>query len=209
MNKHQQVLLGIGISLIAIASVACGGSNSAAVPTTAPIAPTTSAPQPTTAPSSANVLVATPEAGALATATAVSNSRAAPGLVQLAAFTKLNLNTVTGEQLLKAIPNFGDRMVREFQEYRPYTSIAQFRREIGKYVDQATVAGYEKYVFVPIDVNQADAATFQQIPGVTTEIAAQLIAARPYESNDDFLMELSALLTPDQVTHAQNYLATQ
>ena len=47
--------------------------------------------------------------------------------------TKLNLNTATREQFL-TIPGVGDRMVREFEEYRPYASIQQFRREIGKYV---------------------------------------------------------------------------
>ena len=50
---------------------------------------------------------------------------------------KLNLNTVTEEQVQAAIPNFGNRMWNEFEEYRPYTSILQFRKEIGKYVDEA------------------------------------------------------------------------
>ena len=53
---------------------------------------------------------------------------------------KLNLNTVTGDELLGTIPGFGNRMVREFQEYRPYISIQQFRQEIGKYVDAKEVA---------------------------------------------------------------------
>ncbi len=56
---------------------------------------------------------------------------------------------MTGDELLATIPNFGDRMVREFGEYRPYVSIQQFRKEIGKYVDAAQVAEYEKYVYVP------------------------------------------------------------
>ena len=30
------------------------------------------------------------------------------------------------------IPGAGDRMTREFEEYRPYTSIGQFRGEIGE-----------------------------------------------------------------------------
>src|SRR5262245_5587366 len=70
---------------------------------------------------------------------------------------KLNLNIVTADELLNTIPGFGNRMVREFQEYRPYTSIEQFRREIGKYVDDAQITEYEKYVYVPISVNTADA----------------------------------------------------
>jgi hypothetical protein len=39
-------------------------------------------------------------------------------------------------------------MRHEFEEYRPYTSIAQFRREIGKYVDSTEVARLERYVMV-------------------------------------------------------------
>ena len=71
-------------------------------------------------------------------------------------------------------------MVREFLEYRPYVSIQQFRQEIGKYVDEAQVAAYEQYVYVPVNVDEADAKTLQQLPGVDEAVAAELIAARPY-----------------------------
>jgi hypothetical protein len=40
----------------------------------------------------------------------------------------------------------GNRMAHEFEEYRPYKNIEQFRKEIGKYVDQAEVARFERYV---------------------------------------------------------------
>ena len=83
-------------------------------------------------------------------------------------------------------------MVREFQEYKPYASILQFRQEIGKYVDAATIADYEKYVFVPIDPNASDAATLQQIPGVDATSAAALIAGRPYATQAAFVQALAA-----------------
>lgn len=57
----------------------------------------------------------------------------------------LNLNTATKEEI-ELIPGVGPRMRHEFEEYRPYTSIEQFRREIGKYVDNAEVARLERYV---------------------------------------------------------------
>jgi DNA uptake protein ComE-like DNA-binding protein len=120
---------------------------------------------------------------------------------------KLNLNTATDADFL-TIPGVGNRMVREFMEYRPYTSIQQFRREIGKYVDAAQVAEYEKYVFVPVDVNQADVETLKQLPGVTDAIAADLVAGRPYASNDDFLAKLAGQLSADDLATAKNYLAT-
>ena len=59
----------------------------------------------------------------------------------------IDLNTASDEEIL-LIPGIGPRMLREFKEYRPYNSIERFRREIGKYVDDAEVARLEKYVSV-------------------------------------------------------------
>jgi len=60
-------------------------------------------------------------------------------------FVPLDLNTATDEQMM-TIPGVGPRMVREFKEYRPWTSAEQFRREIGKYVSAREVARLERYV---------------------------------------------------------------
>jgi DNA uptake protein ComE-like DNA-binding protein len=64
-------------------------------------------------------------------------------------FVPINLNTATDEEIL-LIPGVGNRMLREFKEYRPYTALAQFHREIGKYVDATELARLEQYVFVPV-----------------------------------------------------------
>ena len=60
-------------------------------------------------------------------------------------FVPVNLNTASREDIL-LIPGVGQRMLHEFLEYRPYKSIAQFQREIGKYVDKTELARLEKYV---------------------------------------------------------------
>lgn len=60
-------------------------------------------------------------------------------------FVPLNLNTASEDDIL-LIPGVGRRMAHEFEEYRPYTSMEQFRREIGKYVDDDEVARLEMYV---------------------------------------------------------------
>lgn len=126
-----------------------------------------------------------------------------------AAVQKLNLNTVTGNELLATIPNFGSRMVREFGEYRPYVSIQQFRKEIGKYVDAAQVADYEKYVYVPVKINDADEATLLQIPGVDATAAAALVAARPYADNQAFLAKLAEAAPQSDAATAEAYLEAQ
>jgi DNA uptake protein ComE-like DNA-binding protein len=62
-------------------------------------------------------------------------------------FKPLDLNTATKEEIM-LIPGVGERMHHEFEEYRPYTDIARFRREIAKYVADSTVRRYEKYVTI-------------------------------------------------------------
>lgn len=103
----------------------------------------------------------------------------------------LDLNSADAEDFL-TIPDVGDRMAGEFLEYRPYVSIQQFRQEIGKYVDEAQVAAYEQYVYVPIAYDDSDAPTLQQIPGVDAAIAEELMSGRPYDSADAFLQALGA-----------------
>ena len=63
-------------------------------------------------------------------------------------FIPVNLNTATDEDIL-SIPGAGQRMVREFKEYRPWKTKGQFEKEIGKYVDQKEVARLWRYVVIP------------------------------------------------------------
>ncbi|HEU5048916.1 MAG TPA: hypothetical protein VFU00_01265 [Gemmatimonadales bacterium] len=59
----------------------------------------------------------------------------------------LDLNSASAAEI-ELIPGVGPRMRHEFEEYRPYSSIEQFRREIGKYVDSTEVARLERYVTI-------------------------------------------------------------
>ena len=162
---------------------------------------------------------ATTGTGASSTQPAAAASTAAPDTSQATATTgaaaaapaatKLNLNEVTEDQLLSTIPDFSNRMVREFFEYRPYVSIQQFRKEIGKYVSAEQVAAYEQYVYVPVSADESDAATLQQLPGVDETIATALIAGRPYGSNQAFLDKLAALVSQADAQQAAGYLAAQ
>ena len=57
-------------------------------------------------------------------------------------------NPIASREAILSIPGVGDRMAHEFEEYRPYVSLEQFRREIGKYVDDDEVARLERYVAI-------------------------------------------------------------
>ena len=183
-QKHGRLL--ILAALILILAACSGGdtqpenSTAAPVPTEAAVIDPTAETEPT---------VETAE-------TVPTAETTSPEEATVQTNTKLNLNQAAGGDYLAAIPDFSDRMVREFLEYRPYISIQQFRREIGKYVDEDTVAYYEQYVYVPIDVDESDAETLQQIPGVDSATAESLLAARPFGSNEAFLTTL-AELAPD------------
>jgi DNA uptake protein ComE-like DNA-binding protein len=122
---------------------------------------------------------------------------------------KLNLNTASENDFLSAIPGLGNRMVHEFEEYRPYRSLQQFRREIGKYVKPEQIAEYEKYVYVPIVANESDAATLQQIPGLDATEAEALIAGRPYTSRDAFLAKLAEKVSEAELAIAKTYVTNQ
>lgn len=57
----------------------------------------------------------------------------------------IDLNAASEEEIL-LIPGVGGRMAHEFDEYRPYRAMAEFHREIGKYVDEAEVERLARYV---------------------------------------------------------------
>ena len=62
-------------------------------------------------------------------------------------FVPIDLNTASEEEI-RLIPGMTDKMVHEFEEYRPYENMAEFDREIGKYVDADEVARFRRYVML-------------------------------------------------------------
>jgi len=211
--------LALSVVLTSGALAACGAATNAPEPTIAPVATATPAPASTTdtvtETTATTATITTTEVTTTVETTATGETTAAAQSVitdsvapENVAMTKFNINTVTPEEIL-TIPNTGNRMVREFEEYRPYVSIQQFRQEIGKYVDEAQVAEYEQYIFVPISANDSDAATLQQLPGVDEIVAAALIAGRPYASNEAFLAALAEQVSPEQLAGAAGYLENE
>jgi DNA uptake protein ComE-like DNA-binding protein len=186
---------------VSLALAAC----EAAAPSPAPAATQAPAQSPTQPPATEATATQAPAPAATGTAAPAATEAPPPAA---AAAAKLNLNTATADDFLQ-IPNVGQRMVREFMEYRPYDSIQQFRREIGKYVDAAQVAEYEKHVYVPVSPNNADAETLQQLPGVDQAAAEALIAARPFATRDDFLKKLAELVPAVDLAAAAAYVEAE
>jgi DNA uptake protein ComE-like DNA-binding protein len=62
-------------------------------------------------------------------------------------FIPVDLNRASDEEIL-SIPGVGRKMLHEFKEYRPWKTLDQFRREIGKYVDAKEVARLERFVAI-------------------------------------------------------------
>jgi DNA uptake protein ComE-like DNA-binding protein len=124
MNRFTTLPTLLSLSAI-VAIAACSSDSNKAADTTAAVTDTATA--------------------AVTTASTTTSTTAAD--TSGAAIVPVNINTATDAEILK-IPGVGPRMLREFKEYRPWTSTAQFRREIGKYVDKAEVARLEKYIVI-------------------------------------------------------------
>lgn len=117
-------------------------------------------------------------------------------------FVPMNLNT-TPEKEFKMIPGVGDKMAHEFEEYRPYTSVAQFKKEIGKYVDQDQVAYYLNYVFVPVELNTASEEDIKALPGVGNKMAHEFEEYRPYKNMAQFRKEISKYVDDKELSRLE------
>ncbi len=123
-------------------------------------------------------------------------------------FIHLNLNTATREEIL-LIPGMGNRMVREFFEYRPYKNLTQFRKEIGKYVDANEVARLEQYVFVPINLNTASDEEILGIPGLGNRMLREFKEYRPYTNIGQFRKEIGKYVNAKEVARLERYVTLQ
>ena len=100
-------------------------------------------------------------------------------------------------------------MAHEFEEYRPYKAMAQFRREIGKYVDEDEVARMEQYVFVPIELNTATEEDILTIPGVGKRMAHEFEEYRPYKAIEQFRREIGKYVDDKEVARLERYVTLE
>lgn len=120
-------------------------------------------------------------------------------------FVPIDLNDVTDAEILM-IPGTGNRMLREFREYAPYRALAQFHREIDKYVDDAELARLEQYVYVRIDLNTAGDADILTIPGVGARMLREFKEYRPYRAMAQFDREIAKYVDAKELSRLRRYV---
>ena len=121
------------------------------------------------------------------------------------AFIHVNLNTGTREEIL-LIPGAGNRMAREFAEYRPWRAWAQFDKEISKYVGQAETDRLKQYVFIPINLNTATDADILSIPGAGQRMLREFKEYRPWKTKEQFEKEIGKYVGPKEVARLWRYV---
>ncbi|MDH3272173.1 MAG: helix-hairpin-helix domain-containing protein [Gemmatimonadota bacterium] len=125
--------------------------------------------------------------------------------VYRAMWVPIDLNDVKEEEIL-LIPGVGARMLHEFEEYRPYAGLAEFHREIGKYVDDAELARLAQYVYVRIDLNTASEEAILSIPGVGARMLHEFEEYRPYESMAQFRREIGKYVDDAELSRLERYV---
>jgi DNA uptake protein ComE-like DNA-binding protein len=124
------------------------------------------------------------------------------------AFVHVNLNTATRDEIL-LIPGAGTRMAREFAEYRPWKTWAQFDKEIGKYVGQAEVDRLKQYVFIPINLNTATDQDILTIPGLGQRMLHEFKEYRPWKAKEQFDKEIGKYVGPKETARLWRYVVIQ
>ena len=124
------------------------------------------------------------------------------------AFVHVNLNTGTREEIL-LIPGAGNRMAREFAEYRPWKAWAQFDKEIGKYVGQAETNRLKQYVFIPINLNTASDEDILSIPGAGPRMVREFKEYRPWKSKAQFDKEIGKYVDAKETARLWRYVVIQ
>ena len=124
------------------------------------------------------------------------------------AFVHVNLNTATREEIL-LIPGAGNRMAREFPEYRPWKSWAQFDKEISKYVGQPETDRLKKYVFIPVNLNTATDEDIISIPGAGRRMQREFKEYRPWKTKEQFEKEIGKYVDAKEVARLWRFVVIQ
>jgi DNA uptake protein ComE-like DNA-binding protein len=121
------------------------------------------------------------------------------------AFVHINLNTATPEEIL-LVPGAGKRMVREFAEYRPWKTYAQFDKEIGKYVGAEQTAKLAQYTFIPVRLNTASDEDILSIPNAGPRMVREFKEYRPWKTKEQFMKEIGKYVGAKETERLWRYV---
>jgi DNA uptake protein ComE-like DNA-binding protein len=107
------------------------------------------------------------------------------------------------------IPGAGTRMAREFAEYRPWKTWAQFDKEIGKYVGQQETDRLKQYVFIPLNLNTASDEDVLTIPGAGQRMVREFKEYRPWKTKEQFDKEIGKYVGPKETARLWRYVVIQ
>jgi len=124
------------------------------------------------------------------------------------AFIHINLNTATREEIL-LVPGAGNRMAREFAEYRPWKTWGQFDKEIGKYVNAQETARLAQYCFIPVNLNTATDEDILSIPGAGRRMVREFKEYRPWKTMEQFYKEIGKYVDDKEVKRLARYVVIQ
>ena len=110
---------------------------------------------------------------------------------------------------LSEFPGAGARMVREFAEYRPWKSWAQFDKEIGKYVGADGAAKLAQYCFIPVNLNTATDEDILSIPGAGTRMVREFKEYRPWKSWAQFDKEIGKYVGQKETDRLKRYVVIE
>jgi DNA uptake protein ComE-like DNA-binding protein len=124
------------------------------------------------------------------------------------AFVHINLNTATREEIL-LVPGAGTRMAREFAEYRPWKTWAQFDKEIGKYVGADATNKLKQYCLIPLNLNTATDEDILSIPGAGNRMAHEFKEYRPWKTKAQFDKEIGKYVGEKETARLWRFVTIQ
>jgi radical SAM superfamily enzyme with C-terminal helix-hairpin-helix motif len=110
------------------------------------------------------------------------------------------------EAELRLIPGIDGPTVADIVANRPYTSLAQLRRQLGKRADEREVTRLSGYLFVPIELNSASDDDILSIPGVGRRMLHEFKEYRPYRGLEQFRREIGKYVDRKELARLQRYV---
>jgi hypothetical protein len=120
-------------------------------------------------------------------------------------FLPTNLNVQVPAEIA-VIPFAWRNMAHEFDEYKPFSGLAHWYREMDKYLDEPRLGTLQQYVFVPINANTGKDEDIMTIPGLQQPALDAIKRGRPWADQARFLAAAGPTLGAREAQRIARYL---